>query len=177
VCKRHKGVAVVIQNNKGEVLLLQRGAAARTEVGRWENPGGEIEEGEDPVDAAIREVREELGVEVEIMRLLYSDEFPPDSNDVIWTAGLFEGRIQGQPEIKEPRKCSALGWFSRDQLGTIPLASFTRSDFSRLGWLKDQSEDNTISANSLTAVVKSHFRHFIQKSITDPPPHPAKQFQ
>jgi hypothetical protein len=36
---------------------------------------------------------------------------------------------------------------------------------------------NTISANSLMAVVKSHFLHRIQKSITDPPPHPAKQCQ
>jgi hypothetical protein len=39
------------------------------------------------------------------------------------------------------------------------------------------STHNTISANSLTAAVKSHFCHFLQKSITDPPPHPAKQCQ
>jgi hypothetical protein len=34
-----------------------------------------------------------------------------------------------------------------------------------------------IPANSLTAVEKSHFRHLVQKSITDPPPQPAKQCQ
>ena len=134
--ERKKGIAVVIQNKKEKVLLLRRGAAVRTEVGRWENPGGEIEEGESPVQAAIREVKEELGVEVELVRLLYFDEFPADSNGVIWTAGLFQGRNHEQPEIKEPKKCSAIGWFSRDELGDIPLASFTRSDFLRIGWLK-----------------------------------------
>ncbi len=36
---------------------------------------------------------------------------------------------------------------------------------------------SNISANSVTAAVKSHCFHFIQKSITDPPPQPEKQCQ
>lgn len=51
-----------------EVLLIRRGTPPRQ--GEWSLPGGRIEAGERAVDAAIRELREETGVEAEITGLL-----------------------------------------------------------------------------------------------------------
>ena len=50
-----------------EVLLVHPGGPfwARKDVGAWSIPKGEIVEGEDPLQAAIREAREELGVDVD----------------------------------------------------------------------------------------------------------------
>jgi len=48
---------------KGRVLLTQRKVGAHLE-GLWEFPGGKVESGEDPRDALIRELHEELGIAV-----------------------------------------------------------------------------------------------------------------
>lgn len=51
-----------------EVLLIRRGKPPRQ--GEWSLPGGRIEAGERTVDAALRELREETGVEAEITGLI-----------------------------------------------------------------------------------------------------------
>jgi 8-oxo-dGTP diphosphatase len=50
---------------KGRVLLTQRKVGTHLE-GLWEFPGGKVESGEDPRDALIRELREELGISVRV---------------------------------------------------------------------------------------------------------------
>lgn len=52
----------------GEVLLIRRGTPPRQ--GEWSLPGGRIESGERAIDAALRELREETGVEAEITGLI-----------------------------------------------------------------------------------------------------------
>ena len=54
------GAAAIIVNEEGAVLLVKHTYGKRN----WEIPGGRAEEGESPVDTAIREVREETGLSV-----------------------------------------------------------------------------------------------------------------
>ncbi len=64
-------VAAIIRNEKGEVLLAKRNQPETTEIhGKWEFVGGGVDFGEDPVASLKREVLEEIGVEVEVLRLL-----------------------------------------------------------------------------------------------------------
>jgi len=56
-------VAAVIINPQGEILLAQRPEGKRL-AGKWEFAGGKVEEGENPESAIIRELREELGIEI-----------------------------------------------------------------------------------------------------------------
>ncbi|UOQ87477.1 NUDIX hydrolase [Gracilibacillus salinarum] len=54
--------ASVIRNDKNEILLIKGPKRG------WEMPGGQVEEGESLQDAAIRETKEESGIDVEIIQ-------------------------------------------------------------------------------------------------------------
>ena len=61
-------VAAALVDDNGRVLLQQR-APGRAMAGLWEFPGGKVEEGELPETALARELREELGIEVDAGQL------------------------------------------------------------------------------------------------------------
>jgi len=56
-------VAAALVNPQNEVLLAQRPEGKRL-AGKWEFPGGKVEEGESPEAALVRELHEELGITV-----------------------------------------------------------------------------------------------------------------
>jgi 8-oxo-dGTP diphosphatase len=56
-------VAVALIDADGRVLIAQRPEGKKL-AGLWEFPGGKLEPGERPEEALIRELREELGIEV-----------------------------------------------------------------------------------------------------------------
>ncbi|WP_380875001.1 NTP pyrophosphohydrolase [Sphingomonas sp. DBB INV C78] len=57
-------VAVALVDVDGRVLLQQR-PEGKAMAGLWEFPGGKVEQGELPEAALVRELREELGIDVE----------------------------------------------------------------------------------------------------------------
>ena len=63
--------AIIIK--KGEVFATQRGYGDFK--GGWEFPGGKIDAGETPEEALIREIKEELDTEVEVIELLDTVEY------------------------------------------------------------------------------------------------------
>jgi 8-oxo-dGTP diphosphatase len=58
------GVGAVVFNQRGEIALIKRGKPPH--FGRWMIPGGSLEWGETLEQAAVREVREETGLDIEI---------------------------------------------------------------------------------------------------------------
>ncbi|PLT28684.1 NUDIX hydrolase [Peribacillus deserti] len=54
--------AAIVLNNKNEILLIKGPRRG------WEMPGGQVEEGESLRDAAIRETKEESGIDIKIIR-------------------------------------------------------------------------------------------------------------
>ncbi len=58
-------VAALIENDECQVLLTQRRPEAFMPL-KWEFPGGKVEPGESDSRALVREIKEELGIEVEV---------------------------------------------------------------------------------------------------------------
>ena len=67
-------MGAVIKDDAGRLLLIKRGHEPA--AGLWSIPGGRIEAGESDVDALVREVREETGLEVAAGRLLGAVQRP-----------------------------------------------------------------------------------------------------
>ena len=122
------GVGAILFDEGGRVFLAQRGPEAKNERGTWEFPGGAVDFGERLADALRREMREEFGVEIEVGRLVnVNDHLLPEEGQH-WVSPTFECRLLGgEPRIMEPGKCSAIGWFSLDELPDN-LSVITRQD-------------------------------------------------
>ena len=64
----HLAVHVWIQNSAGQYLISQRAASRRSYPLKWECPGGSVLKGEDSLAGALRETKEEVGVELDPAR-------------------------------------------------------------------------------------------------------------
>lgn len=111
------GVGAMVFNQEGEVFLAQRGPKATNETGMWEFPGGQVEFGETLAEAIQREFIEEYGMHIEILELLsVSDHILAEENQH-WVSPTFIAvHRDGTPQILEPEKCIAIGWFSLAEL-------------------------------------------------------------
>ncbi|WP_188193669.1 NUDIX hydrolase [Nonomuraea sp. SYSU D8015] len=84
-------------------ILLRRAPRGRN-PGQWALPGGRLDDGEQPVEAALRELAEEAGVkDVEVAGLL--DDFVTDSGFVITPVVAFGGQ---QEPVPDPREVASL---------------------------------------------------------------------
>ena len=91
--------AVFIEDDQGRLLLLQQEAESKGR--KWGPPAGKMQAHENPIDTALRETKEEIGVEVELVDLIgvYTvDRGDTSSGMTFW----FRGKIIGG-EIS-PRK-------------------------------------------------------------------------
>ena len=88
---------VLFRDAEGRILLVKP-----TYKEGWDIPGGYVEPGESPRTAARREVREELGIDVEVGRLLLVDWAPhPDEGDKLLF--VFEGGSIATDQIELER--------------------------------------------------------------------------
>lgn len=88
-------MAGVMLDGRGRVLLAQRPPGKHL-AGLWEFPGGKREPGETPVDALVRELREELGVEAEVDQPLIRVPWNDGQRRLLLDARLVR-RWQGEP--------------------------------------------------------------------------------
>jgi ADP-ribose pyrophosphatase YjhB (NUDIX family) len=112
-------VGIACLDDEGRVLLARRGAEPF--AGRWDVPGGFLEEGEHPVDAGRREFQEEGGVDVEPVGFIgaWVDEYGDGGVATLnfyWTARIVGGELAPADDVAEFR------WFTLDEVPREELA-------------------------------------------------------
>jgi 8-oxo-dGTP diphosphatase len=102
-------------DDQGRVLLARR--RGDPFAGRWDLPGGFLDEGEHPLDALVRELREETGLEVEPLEFvgIWMDRYgnaenAPSTLNLYWTAHVTGGEPEPADDVTE------LGWFAPNEL-------------------------------------------------------------
>jgi 8-oxo-dGTP diphosphatase len=120
------GVGAMVFNQESQVFLAKRGPQAWNEQGTWEFPGGKVSFGEKLADAIVREFEEEYGMTIELVDLLGVNDHILEQEH--WVSPTFIARfVAGFPTIREPGKCSEIGWFELSALPE-PLSVVTRED-------------------------------------------------
>lgn len=115
--KIHKAALALIRDNK--VLM-----AKNYNVDKYYIPGGTIEKGETDIEALIREIKEELSVDViktSIKHLGIYEDIAYKHSEFIVQIRLYLGEVSG--ELKPDNEVEKLGWFGKDDdwemLGTV----------------------------------------------------------
>lgn len=107
--------AAIIKNQK--VLAMQR-SETMTLPGLWEFPGGKIEADESEEEALVREIKEELNIDIEILDYVNEASYPYDFGTVclkVYTAQIIEGEISLEEH-------SDGKWLAADELHQVTWA-------------------------------------------------------
>lgn len=104
------GAAIVRERS----LLAARRTTPPGAAGHWELPGGKVEVGEDPADALVREILEELGCRVEVTDWLEGEQ-PIGTTHVLRAAVC--RLTEGEPRVGNDH--DEVRWLAADQLGEV----------------------------------------------------------
>jgi len=105
--------SAIIKNKQGKILAIK----LNKEIvgGVFVPPGGKLEKDETIRECIKREVKEELGIEIELTGIEGITE--EKYEDGYWVFVLYRAKItSGTPEIKEPGKILEIKWIDRDDL-------------------------------------------------------------
>jgi 8-oxo-dGTP diphosphatase len=108
-------VSAFVLDADGRLLLARR--AHQPDAGKWDAPGGFLDEGEDPVEGLRRELREEASIEVEVGDFVgaFTDTYGDPANgmhvlNLVWEALIVDGEPTPDDDVSELR------WFPKDEL-------------------------------------------------------------
>jgi 8-oxo-dGTP diphosphatase len=114
-------VTAAVIEMEGKILLAQRGTGDRL-AGKWEFPGGKIEDGETPEECLSREILEELGIVVQVEDFLCSGCFDYDHASV----EIFAYRCRWISGQLRKNAHQALQWVLAEDFDGIDLAAADR---------------------------------------------------
>ncbi len=114
-------VGAAVGNDKGEILLVKR-----ADSGVWLYPTGWADVGYSAAEVVVKEVEEETGIDVEVVRLIaVLDGLRIGISRIPLYSLVFQCRPIGGELKAHPLECSDVGWFPLDQL-PFPLAGAER---------------------------------------------------
>jgi ADP-ribose pyrophosphatase YjhB (NUDIX family) len=103
------------------VLLVRRSPSKRAHPGRWDLPGGCVEEGESEIGALERELREELDVQVatsSVLHLCRVNDHP--AGELVLMSAWLVREWTGLPTNAAPDEHDDIGWFDLAAMPSLP---------------------------------------------------------
>ncbi|MGH1491651.1 MAG: NUDIX hydrolase [Acidimicrobiales bacterium] len=115
----HVVVAAVLYRD-GQVLLCHRRPELEWYPDVWDLPGGHVDDGETSAEALVRELHEELGVQISPPRwdAVFDAAIGDDTHLTVWAIDEWSGDVTN----RAPEEHDRLGWFQQSELATLTLA-------------------------------------------------------
>lgn len=110
-------VAGVIKNEEGKILITQRNLK-KAQGGLWEFPGGKIEPNETKENAIVREIKEELDIDIQVENYLSEKVFNYPEKDINLIA-LECKKVSGDIKLLEHEDYR---WIDNSELGNFEFA-------------------------------------------------------
>lgn len=132
-------VSVHIRDDAGRLLLVHQ-----VDRQQWGTVGGAIEPGESPAEAAVREAREETGLEIELTGLVAALGGPgfemtyPNGDECAYISIVFDARVVGGELVADGVEVSRCAWFTTDELATADISAVSRSVLTAVGALSQK---------------------------------------
>ncbi|MGW7292854.1 NUDIX hydrolase [Streptomyces xiamenensis] len=140
----HTVIDVMIILERGDRILLAERANTGYADGLLNLPSGKVDPGESVIEAAVREAREEVGIDVapSALRTVHVTHHcnPEGQARIGWFFAT--SHWQGEPVNSEPEKCAGIAWHRPNELpdNTVPynahgIAHYLKGEnFSTHGW-------------------------------------------
>jgi 8-oxo-dGTP diphosphatase len=128
------GVAAVIRNDRGQILLHRR-----ADNGKWSLPAGAIDPGETPAEAVEREIREETGLIARAVRVLGIVGGPPlrvrypNGDETEYTAVVFDCTVTGGELAAKDGEATAFRWCEVAEMPKINNGAYPPELFTLAG--------------------------------------------
>ena len=114
---KRKGCSIIFLNHRNEVLLLLRDNKPDIPFpNMWDLPGGHVENGETPEQCIIREMREELEIDIGEFFLFSIEEFPERIEYTFWI------KVDSDLSKIKPTEGQYLRWFTEQEIKNTELA-------------------------------------------------------
>ena len=109
-------IHTLIENEKGEILILQRSKEDTVLPGFWDISGGTLEDGEDPITGAIRETREEVGLDIFDPKIFYCESNVDVTKDKQYVTLIFSAKCE-KPEVILSLEHQKFAWIKPSEIG------------------------------------------------------------
>ncbi len=136
-------VSVHIRDDADRLLLVHQ-----VDRQQWGTVGGAVEPGESPAEAAVREAREETGLEVELTGLVAALGGPgfemtyPNGDECAYISIVFDARAVGGELAADGVEVSQCSWFTADDLATADISTVSRSVLLAVGVIEAAARTN-----------------------------------
>jgi 8-oxo-dGTP pyrophosphatase MutT (NUDIX family) len=121
-----KGLIVhtLITNDKGEILILQRSKIDDVLPEYWDIPGGTLEDGEDPAVGAIRETKEEAGIDIVNPKLFFYRSKVDIKKDKQFVALIFWTKVSNTQIILNPEDHQSYAWIKPSEINKYQTVEY-----------------------------------------------------
>jgi 8-oxo-dGTP diphosphatase len=145
-------VRVLLTDQDGKILILKRSTDSKTNPGKWELPGGKVNQDESFDHALIREVYEETNLKITLEHVVGASEQNLHiirAVHIIMSGKIIEGELNLSSEHE------GYAWVRMETLSDYELADWLQDYLNQSNIIGNQNKEQEDTENTLTPWLKS----------------------